>query len=89
MCTQDTGSPGTGVRDSCELPCGWWELNLDPLEEQQVLLTDYPFLQPLATGFMFADATKPKVGIFGGNKTPQNQLCQCMPAIPELVERSP
>jgi hypothetical protein len=22
-----------------ELPCGWWELNLGPLEEQSVLLT--------------------------------------------------
>ena len=25
-------SPRAGVTDSCELPCGWWELNLDPLE---------------------------------------------------------
>jgi hypothetical protein len=29
-----------GVTDSCELPCGCWELNLGgPLEEQPVLLT--------------------------------------------------
>lgn len=33
------GSPGTGVVDSHELLCGSWELNLSPLEEQQVLLT--------------------------------------------------
>ena len=32
------GSPGTGVRDSCKPPCECWELNLDPLEGQQVLL---------------------------------------------------
>lgn len=24
---------GTGATDSCELPYGWWELTLDPLEE--------------------------------------------------------
>jgi hypothetical protein len=26
-------SPGTGVRDSCGQPCGYWELNPGPLEE--------------------------------------------------------
>lgn len=31
--------PGTGVTDSCKLPCGGWELNLCPLEEQPVLTT--------------------------------------------------
>ena len=39
------GSPGTGVTDSCELPCGCWELNPGPLEEQSVLLTTGPSLQ--------------------------------------------
>ncbi|ERE77141.1 E3 ubiquitin-protein ligase [Cricetulus griseus] len=29
-------SPGTGVTDSCELPCGCWELNRGPLEELPV-----------------------------------------------------
>ena len=28
------GSPGTGVRDSCELPCRCWESSLGSLEEQ-------------------------------------------------------
>ena len=28
-----------GIIDSCELPCWCWELNLGPLQEQQVLLT--------------------------------------------------
>lgn len=36
---EDVGFPGTGIVDSCELPCGCWELNLSPLEEQPVLLT--------------------------------------------------
>ena len=38
--------PGTGVTDSCELPCGCWELNSGPLEEQPVLLTAEPSPQP-------------------------------------------
>ena len=36
--------PGTGVIDNCKLPCGYWELNLGPLEEQPVLLTVEPSL---------------------------------------------
>lgn len=36
------GSPGIGVTVDCELPCGFWELNLCPLEEQPVLLTAEP-----------------------------------------------
>jgi hypothetical protein len=39
VCIENVGSPGTGVRDSCDLPCKCWELNLGPLEEQTVLLT--------------------------------------------------
>ena len=30
----------------CEPPCGCWELNSGPLEEQSVLLTTEPSLQP-------------------------------------------
>jgi hypothetical protein len=32
--------------DSCEPPRGFWELNSGPLEEEAVLLTDEPSLQP-------------------------------------------
>ena len=39
-------SSGTGVTNSCELTCGCWQLNLDPLEEQPVFLTTEPSLQP-------------------------------------------
>lgn len=31
-------SPKTGVMDGCELPCGFWELNPGPLQDQLVLL---------------------------------------------------
>jgi hypothetical protein len=40
-------SPGTGVRNNCELSCGCWELYPGPLEEQPVFLTAEPSLQPL------------------------------------------
>lgn len=33
---EGVGSPGTGVTDSCELACGYWELNPGALEEQSV-----------------------------------------------------
>ncbi|EDL00481.1 mCG113792, isoform CRA_a, partial [Mus musculus] len=36
---------GIAEIDGCELPCRCWELNLGPLEEQQVLLTTEPSLQ--------------------------------------------
>lgn len=31
------GFPGAGVMDSCELPCGCWKPNLNPLQEPQVV----------------------------------------------------
>ena len=37
-----------GVMDSCELPCGCWELNLGPLEDQSMLLTTELSLQPFS-----------------------------------------
>jgi hypothetical protein len=35
---------GPGVKNSCELSCGYWDLNLGPLEEQPELLTSEPTL---------------------------------------------
>jgi hypothetical protein len=34
------------ITDGCEPPCGCWELNSGPLEEQPVSLTTEPSLQP-------------------------------------------
>lgn len=31
---EDDRSSRTGIKDGCELPSGFWELNLGPLEEQ-------------------------------------------------------
>lgn len=39
LCPEEgIGSPGTGVPDDCESPCGFWESNLVTQEEQTVLL---------------------------------------------------
>jgi hypothetical protein len=35
------------ITDGCEPPCGCWELNSGPLEEQSVVFTAEPSLQPL------------------------------------------
>lgn len=43
------GGGATGAIDGRELPCGFWESNLGPLEEQPTLLTAEPFLQPPET----------------------------------------
>ena len=43
---EGVGFPGIGNRDGCELPCGCWELNSGPLQEQEVFLYIEPFLRP-------------------------------------------
>jgi hypothetical protein len=41
---RDVGFPGTGVMNDCEPLCGFWNLDLGPLEERQVLLITEPSL---------------------------------------------
>ena len=43
---EGVGSPGIGVTDGCEWPCGHWESNTDPLGEQLVLILAESSLQP-------------------------------------------
>lgn len=43
---EGTESPKTEISDSDELPCGVWELSLGPLQEQPMVLTAEPPLQP-------------------------------------------
>ena len=40
------------ITDGCEPPCGCWELNSGPLEEQAMLLTTEPSLQPHVVRFI-------------------------------------
>ena len=42
------------IIDGCEPPCECWELNSGPLEEQSVLLTTEPFLQPKIFSFQIS-----------------------------------
>lgn len=44
-------SPGTGVRDWCKPPRGCWESDSDAPEEQSVLSTSEPSLQPQMWAF--------------------------------------
>ena len=57
MC-EGVKSPKTGVTDCCELPCGCWEVNWDPLEEQSVFLTTEPFFQPHHIAFKGYESTR-------------------------------
>jgi len=41
------------ITGGCEASCVCWELNSGPLEEQSVLLTAEPSLQPLFSEFSF------------------------------------
>lgn len=47
------GAPGTGVIESCEQLCRYWELNLGPLQEQLVLLTTESSSQTLERDLLF------------------------------------
>ena len=40
-----SGSPGIGVPDGRELPCGYWEPNLGPLQKHMLLIHE-PLLRP-------------------------------------------
>ena len=44
---EGVGSPGTGITDGCEPPCGCWESNPGPLEEQPVLLPTADLSSPI------------------------------------------
>jgi hypothetical protein len=43
------------ITDGCESPCGCWELNTEPLEEQPVLLTSVISLAPVKTMFRYLE----------------------------------
>ena len=48
--------------DGCEPPCGCWDLNSGPSEEQSVLLTAEPSLQPQIVLFKeFTWASFPRI----------------------------
>lgn len=44
----------TVVRDSCELPCGFWKSDPGPLGEQLALLSTRPFLHSLVVSIFLS-----------------------------------
>jgi len=52
----NVGSTRTGVTDSCELPCGCWDSNSGPLEEQVILFIS-PSLQLSLSIICFQSST--------------------------------
>jgi len=85
------------ITDGCEPPCGCWELNSGPLEEQSVLLTaELPMnisLITLTTLILFSDLDVPTsdsqyyVGhrIFVKNKKFHGQLIDNFLLTPEIT----
>lgn len=51
---EGTRSPGAGIKESGELAYGYWELNLDPLEEQPVVLTRHRYKPHFWLGCLFS-----------------------------------
>lgn len=37
---EEVRSSGTGGANACELPCGFWDMNSGPLQDQPVLSAD-------------------------------------------------
>ena len=68
------------IADGCESPCGSWELNSGPQEEQSVLLTVESSLQPCL--FVFQDRVSLYIpgctGIHSGLVWPQTQRSTCL-----------
>ena len=54
------------ILDGFEPPCGCWDLNSGPLEEQSVLLTTEPSLQPLPV-FMIVVLVQIALSLFNLN----------------------
>ena len=56
------------ITDGCEPPCGCWELNSGPLEEQAMLLTTEPSLQPPILFIFYVCIYHPSIQMGGGER---------------------
>jgi hypothetical protein len=70
--------------DGCEPPCGCWDLNSGPLEEQLVLLTTEPSHQPLVSPSLFKKKKKKKA-----RAEEMAQWLRELTALPEDVSSNP
>ena len=84
--------PQYRITDGCELPCGCWELNPGPLEEQLVILTIEQSLQPqgprfllllfvfvFVTGFLFVALICPGTSSVDQAGLKLTEICLCLP----------
>ena len=71
------------ITDGCEPSCGCWELNSGPLEEQSVLLTTEPSLQPPAYLFLRQDTVYIKNKCWGAGD--MAQWLRTLTAPPEVL----
>lgn len=67
LCVPDTqcgrGGPGNGATHGCESLCGSWELNQDPLQEQQVLSLLSHLCSPRTSTLLSSIIDKAKVSV--------------------------
>lgn len=70
---EDVGTPGTGVGDGSEPPCGQWGLNLGPLQQQQ-MLSPQPVLRSHETLVLQIKGNKTPCGPL--TEAPLNQHCR-------------
>lgn len=75
---------GTDFMDVCELLCGHWELNLRPLQEQQVLSTTVPFLQTQTNIF---SCKQPRIGGFYFYSTQKSKQWKLYVLIYEMLSK--
>jgi hypothetical protein len=66
-----------GVTDSCELPCGYWDLNPGPLEELPVPSTAEPSLQSQV--FAFFELLVIALTPVAAEKRPDENMSMCLP----------
>lgn len=82
---EDTGSLVTEIRHGCGLPCGCWESNLGPLEEQPALLAAESSLwSPLVDSHIFGGTREEGETFYTEtvHKVPlQSNLCHVFPMI--------
>jgi hypothetical protein len=62
------------ITDGCEPPCGCWELNSGPLEEQSELLNGEPSLQPLSSYFLKSHVSKSSSVLFNPDSTHSSKV---------------
>jgi hypothetical protein len=73
VCSKECTHESDPITDGCEPPCGCWDLNSGPLEEQSVLLTTAPSHHPPTPSFCLVFFSRPGFSVY--LCLPWNSLC--------------